>query len=135
MARVKPLPATIDEAGALEFFADNDAAGKAVWSSDFAKIKPVFAWNNHCGRVTMIYNAPLKKSFMLERLPALPPRDPFPGRGPGGDHFLWAKGSRIFAHALSRRPTSRRFAPESAASSRTRIDGGSLMGTISPASI
>ena len=36
----------------------------AVWTSDFAKIKPIADWNNNMGCVTMTYDAPLKKYLM-----------------------------------------------------------------------
>ena len=47
-----------------EFFAGHDASGKPRWTRDFAKIKPLAAWNDNMGCVTMTYNAPLKKYLM-----------------------------------------------------------------------
>ena len=38
--------------------------GNALWTSDFAKIKPLLEWNNNMGCVTVTYNAPLKKYLM-----------------------------------------------------------------------
>ena len=64
LCRVTPSPETINEPAAYEFFAGNDAAGKPVWSADFARIKPIFEWDNRCGCVTITYNAPLKKYLM-----------------------------------------------------------------------
>ena len=37
---------------------------QAVWTSDFGKIKPIAAWNDNMGCVTMTYDAPLKKYLM-----------------------------------------------------------------------
>ena len=64
LARVSPLPRTINDAKSYEFYAGAGADGKPVWSADFSKIRPIFTWNNHCGCVTMTYNAPLKKYLM-----------------------------------------------------------------------
>ena len=44
----------------VRVLADGAAAGR----SDFAKIKPIAAWRDHMGCVTMTYNAPLKKYLM-----------------------------------------------------------------------
>jgi hypothetical protein len=64
LARVKPSPETINDLKSYEFYAGNGRNGKPLWSSDFSKIRPVFSWNNHCGCVTMTYDAPLKKYLM-----------------------------------------------------------------------
>jgi hypothetical protein len=64
LARVTPSLATINDAGSYEFYAGAGADGRPVWSHDLAKIKPIFGWNNHCGCVTMTYDAPLKKYLM-----------------------------------------------------------------------
>ena len=64
LARVKPSPETINDAGSYEFYAGSDPEGKPVWSGDYSKIRPIFSWNNHCGCVTMTYNAPLRKYLM-----------------------------------------------------------------------
>lgn len=64
LCRVVPSPETINDPAAYEYFAGNDAAGKAIWSADFASIKPIFEWDNRCGCVTITYNAPLKKYLM-----------------------------------------------------------------------
>lgn len=47
-----------------EFYAGNDGTGAPVWSADFSAIKPVAAWKDHMGCVTMTYDAPLKRYFM-----------------------------------------------------------------------
>jgi hypothetical protein len=64
LARVKPSPANIDDASKYEFFAGHDRKGKAIWTHDFAAIKPLLKWDNHMGSVTVTYDAPLKKYLM-----------------------------------------------------------------------
>lgn len=64
LARVTPSPATINRLDAWEFFGGRDAAGHPVWTHDFARIKPLIAWNNRMGSVTITYDAPLKKYLM-----------------------------------------------------------------------
>lgn len=61
LIRVKPSVKTINDKNAYEFFAGNDKKGKAIWTNDFNKIKPLFEWNNHCGNCSMTYNPGLKK--------------------------------------------------------------------------
>lgn len=61
LARDKPSPETINDIKAYEFFAGHDANGQAVWTSDYAKIKPLLEWNNHMGCVTATYVPGLKK--------------------------------------------------------------------------
>jgi hypothetical protein len=64
LARVKPSPETINDIKAYEFFAGHDGSGKPVWTTDFAKIKPLIEWNNHMGCVTATYVPGLKKYLM-----------------------------------------------------------------------
>ncbi len=64
LARVTPTVENINDASKYEFFAGHDAAGEAVWTHDFAKIRPLIDWNDRCGCVTMTYNAALKKYLM-----------------------------------------------------------------------
>ena len=64
LIRVEPSPETINDASKYEFYAGRDAQGKPVWTADFSKIKPLLAWNNDMGCVTVTYNAPLKKFLM-----------------------------------------------------------------------
>ncbi len=64
LARVRPSIATINDVRAYEFFAGHDAAGAPVWTSDFARIKPLADWNNNMGCVTVTYDAPLRKYLM-----------------------------------------------------------------------
>ena len=47
-----------------EFYAGKDGIGRAQWTSDFAQIKPLLAWDDNMGCVTVTYNAPLKKYLM-----------------------------------------------------------------------
>ena len=62
--RVTPSIQNINDASKYEFFAGRDAGGAATWSHDFAQIKPMAAWRDNMGCVTMTYNAPLKKYLM-----------------------------------------------------------------------
>ncbi|MBI3117283.1 MAG: hypothetical protein HYZ00_01265 [Candidatus Hydrogenedentes bacterium] len=64
LARVTPGIESINDLSKYEFFAGHDAAGKPVWSNDFAAIQPLLDWNNNMGCVTVTYNAPLKKYLM-----------------------------------------------------------------------
>ena len=64
LTRVNPSESTINDPLKYEYFCGFDKKKKAVWTSDFAKIQPIFEWNNHCGCVTMTYNADLKKYIM-----------------------------------------------------------------------
>ncbi|MCX6877947.1 MAG: alpha-L-fucosidase [Verrucomicrobia bacterium] len=65
MARVTPSPATINDPKAYEFFAGYNAEGKAQWSNDLAKVKPLLTWEGRLGIVTAFYVAPLKKFLMF----------------------------------------------------------------------
>ena len=96
LARVEPNPAKIDDLRSWEFFAGNDAQGRAKWSNDFRSIRPLIDWNNHCGNVSITYNAPLRKYLMavtdggntISGVRHLPPRSG-PNRRPlpaGGLH-------------------------------------------------
>ena len=64
MARVTPGIDNMNDRSKYEFFAGRDADRKPIWTSDYKQIKPLFAWNNHCGIVTMTYNPGLNKYFM-----------------------------------------------------------------------
>ena len=64
LARVTPSPETINRLDAYEFFAGHDPAGAPIWTSDFAKIKPLLEWNNHMGCVTATYVPSLRKYLM-----------------------------------------------------------------------
>ena len=58
LLRVTPSIENMNDAAKYEFF---DGAG---WTRDFAKIKPIAAWRDNMGCVTMTYDAPLKKYLM-----------------------------------------------------------------------
>jgi hypothetical protein len=64
LLRVTPSPAMINEASNYEYYGGNDAAGKPIWTRDFAKIKPVVEWANHMGQVAVTYIPALKKYIM-----------------------------------------------------------------------
>ena len=58
LVRVKPGIENMNDASKYEFF------DGAAWTRDFAKIKPIAAWRDNMGCVTMTYNAPLRKYLM-----------------------------------------------------------------------
>ena len=65
LSRVKPSPETVNDESQYEYFAGHAADGTAVWSTEFADLKPIAEWNNNMGCVTITYNAPLKKFMMV----------------------------------------------------------------------
>jgi hypothetical protein len=64
LLRVTPSIETINDPKAYEFYGGLDHNGKPLWTTDFARIRPIVEWNNNCGCVTVTYNAPLKKYLM-----------------------------------------------------------------------
>lgn len=64
LVRVKPGIKNLNDAAKYEYFAGDDRKGKPIWSRDFAKLKPIAAWPDNMGCVTMTYNAPLQKFLM-----------------------------------------------------------------------
>lgn len=64
MARVAPSIENMNDIAKYEFFSGFDKNKKAVWSSDFNKIKPVLVWDDHMGCTTITYNPVLKKYIM-----------------------------------------------------------------------
>lgn len=58
LLRVTPTIGNINDATKYEFWDGTD------WSADFGRIKPIAAWRDHMGCVTMTYDAPLKKFLM-----------------------------------------------------------------------
>lgn len=64
LVRVRPEPASMNDASRYEYFAGNDAQGEPVWSTEFARLKPIAAWPDNMGCVTITYDAPLKKYLM-----------------------------------------------------------------------
>jgi len=65
LARVKPSPEIINDPQQWEFFCGYDQHHQPMWTSRFADIRPMFTWNDNAGCVTITYNAPLKKYFMV----------------------------------------------------------------------
>ena len=64
LLRVKPSIETMNDPKQYEFFGGHDLSGKAVWTNDLDKSRPIAAWKDNMGCVTMTYNAPLKKYLM-----------------------------------------------------------------------
>jgi hypothetical protein len=64
LIRVRPSIESINDASKYEFFSGLDAGNKPVWTGDFHKIRPIAAWKDNMGCVTMTYDAPLKKYLM-----------------------------------------------------------------------
>jgi hypothetical protein len=64
LLRVQPALENMNDAAKYDYFAGHDAAGQPVWSKDFKQIKPIAAWRDNMGCVTMTYNPPLKKYLM-----------------------------------------------------------------------
>lgn len=64
MARVTPSLENMNDITKYEFFSGFDKNKKAVWSSDFNKIKPLLVWDDHMGCTTVTYNPVLKKYIM-----------------------------------------------------------------------
>jgi hypothetical protein len=64
LTRVAPSESTINDHSKYEYFCGFDKNQKPVWTCDFSKIEPIFEWNNHCGCVTMTYDARQKKYIM-----------------------------------------------------------------------
>jgi hypothetical protein len=54
----------MNEAAKYEFFTGLDEQGKGIWSGEFGRIKPIAAWRDNMGCVTMTYDAPLRKYLM-----------------------------------------------------------------------
>jgi len=64
LIRVIPSIDNINDMSKYEFFAGHNEKGQPIWSKEFKNIKPLIVWNNHCGCVTVTYNAPLEKYLM-----------------------------------------------------------------------
>jgi hypothetical protein len=64
LIRVSPSIENMNNPSAYEFYAGTNEIGRALWTQDFKKIKPLLEWNNNMGCVTVTYNAPLKKFIM-----------------------------------------------------------------------
>jgi len=64
LLRVTPAIENINDMSKYEYFSGYNEKGEAVWTGDFEKIKPLLAWNNNMGCVTVTYNVPIKKYLM-----------------------------------------------------------------------
>jgi hypothetical protein len=64
LVRVRPSVENINDASKYEFFAGHDAKNESIWTAGFKQIKPIAAWKDNMGCVTMTWNAPLKKYLM-----------------------------------------------------------------------
>lgn len=64
LTRVTPGLEHMNDAARYEFYAGDNPEGQPVWAKDFAQIKPIAAWKDNMGCVTMTYNAPLKKYLL-----------------------------------------------------------------------
>jgi alpha-L-fucosidase len=64
LCRVRPSPETINDASEYEYFGGFNQEGGAVWTGEFARIRPLLEWDNNMGCVTIAYNAPLGKYLM-----------------------------------------------------------------------
>jgi hypothetical protein len=64
LLRVKPGIRTMNDASKYQFFTGLDEQGRAGWTNDFSRIKPIAAWQDNMGCVTMTYDAALKKYLM-----------------------------------------------------------------------
>ncbi len=87
LLRVKPSPQTINDPSAYEYYGGQDAGGRAVWTGDFGKIKPLLEWNDHMGIVTATYVPNLKKYIMCVTDGRGPHKD---GNGPYDTYLLEA---------------------------------------------
>jgi len=54
----------MNDPSAWEFYGGKDDKGKAVWTTEFQKIKPLLEWNDHMGIVTATYVPGLKRYIM-----------------------------------------------------------------------
>ncbi len=64
LLRVTPSLNTVNDPKAYEFFGGHDSRGKAVWTWEIKRIKPLLEWDDNMGIVTVTYNALLKKYMM-----------------------------------------------------------------------
>ena len=64
LVRVTPTPENINDISKYEFFGGRGSDGEAMWTRDFAAIRPILEWNDNAGCVTMTWNPPLKRYLM-----------------------------------------------------------------------
>jgi hypothetical protein len=71
MVRVKPSPATINDAADWEFYAGTDASGQPAWSHDLGDIEPLLHWSGgHLGAPSISYDAPLHRYLLWTSAPS-----------------------------------------------------------------
>ncbi len=64
LLRVTPSIENMNDASKYEFFAGHTDTGKPVWTRNLKAARPIAAWRDNMGCVTMTYNPPLKKYLM-----------------------------------------------------------------------
>lgn len=64
LVRVKPDIENINNQEAYEYYSGKSSNGKAVWTKNFAQIKPLLEWEGYLGCVTATYNPGLKRYLM-----------------------------------------------------------------------
>ncbi len=71
LVRVKPSPATINDAKDWEFYAGTDSSGQPLWSHDLADIDPLLSWpGGHLGAPSISYDAPLHTYLLWTSAPS-----------------------------------------------------------------
>lgn len=71
LVRVKPSPATMNDAGDWEFYAGTASNGRPVWSHHLAGIEPLLAWpGGHLGAPSISYDAPLNRYLLWTSAPS-----------------------------------------------------------------
>ena len=120
LARVTPSIENINDGSKYEFFAGRDAAGGDLWSQKLADARPIAAWNNNMGCVTMTYMAPLREiphvrhrrrhhDLKVQHLPAgIRPCDRAVETGHVHEEFRRAGVLRQHSHRSSSAPTAAR---------------------------
>lgn len=64
LLRVTPSIENMNDAKQYEFFGGYGPGGKPIWTKDLKASKPIAAWRDNMGCVTMTYNPALKKYLM-----------------------------------------------------------------------
>jgi len=64
LVRVTPSIENMNDVSKYEYYSGDGLFKRPLWQRDFKKIKPIAAWKDHMGCVTMTYNAPLKKYLL-----------------------------------------------------------------------
>ena len=64
LLRVTPSIINMNDASQYEFYAGRGSFGQPHWSRKLSEAKPIAAWRDNMGCVTMTYNAPIRKYLM-----------------------------------------------------------------------